>query len=298
EQGSERRTVLTAPSTGNAAYDNTARIYSSTVLDNQYFGVRSKPLVKDVIEGETYTLSFKTTNHASSYTDMRYTYLMRETSGNNQGVLNLKTTETTRADGILAYHHTVTFKANFSGKASIMIATRSTSDAAAQFHLYEPMFVQGKIVPQWTSSPNDQIQDFYNTEIKSNYSTTKQIKELLGSYVTSTEMKGNLDKIATYASSYSVGKGSAEFLREANGSLFDDAYSYEITAHTPSVSNSLVVAVLNSKGKGKGWDMETLEEKGTTGSHPRIYFSGSSPAITKWTTTTKSEVQVIYTKYA
>src|SRR5699024_4868244 len=39
-------------------------------------------------------------------------------------------------------------------------------------------------------------------------------------------------------------------------------------------------------------------EKGTTGSHPRIYFSGSSPAITKWTTTTKSEVQVIYTKYA
>src|SRR5699024_181674 len=49
---------------------------------------------------------------------------------------------------------------------------------------------------------------------------------------------------------------------------------------------------------GKGWDMETLEEKGTTGSHPRIYFSGSYPAITKWTTTAKSEVQVIYTKYA
>src|SRR5699024_11557976 len=138
----------------------------------------------------------------------------------------------------LAYHHTVTFKANFSGKASIMIATISTSDVAAQFHLYEPMFVQGKIVPQWTSSPNDQIQDFYNTEIKSNYSTTAQTKDLLGSYVTSTEMQGNLDKIATYASSYSVGQGSGTYLREANGSLFDDAYSYEITAHTPSVSNS------------------------------------------------------------
>src|SRR5699024_12626699 len=101
-------------------------------------------------------------------------------------------------------------------------------------------------------------------------------KDLLGSYVTSTEMKGNLDKIATYASSYSVGKGSGTYLREANGSLFDDAYSYEITAHTPSVSNSLVVAVLNSKGKGKGWDMETLEEKGTTGSHPRIYLDRKS----------------------
>src|SRR5699024_3084078 len=202
----------------NAAYDNTARIYSSTVLDNQYFGVRSKPLVKDVIEGETYTLSFKTTNHASSYTDMRYTYLMRETSGSNQNLSSdMKTTDTTRADGILAYHHIVTFQASFSGKASIMIATRSSSDIAAQFHLYEPMFVQGKVVPQWTSSPNDQIQDFYNTEIKSNYSTTTQTKELLGSYVTSTEMQGNLDKIATYSTSYLVGKGSAEFIREANG---------------------------------------------------------------------------------
>src|SRR5699024_412022 len=105
-----------------------------------------------------------------------------------------------------------------------------------------------KVVPQWTSSPNDQIQDFYNTEIKSNYSTTTQTKELLGNYVTSTEMQGNLDKIATYATSYNVGKGSAEFLREANGSVFDDAFSYEITAHTPSVSDSLVVVVLNSKG--------------------------------------------------
>src|SRR5699024_7598099 len=93
EQGTDRRVTLVAPNSGNAVYDNTARIYSPSVSAEQFFGVRSKPFVKEVIEGQTYTLSFKTTNHASSYTDMRYTYLMREASGNNQGALNLKTTE-------------------------------------------------------------------------------------------------------------------------------------------------------------------------------------------------------------
>lgn len=145
---------------------------------------------------------------------------------------------------------------------------------------------------------NSAVTDFYNTTIKSNYSTTTQTKELLGSYVTSTEMQGNLDKIATYANSYNVGYGSGELIREANGSVFDDAYSYEVTAHSVILDGSLLVAVLDSKGKGKGWNLEILEEKGTTGSHPRIYFSGDYPAITKWGTGTKSEVQVVYTKYA
>ena len=300
EQGTERRTALTAPSTGNAAYDNTARIYSSSVLAEQYFGVRSKPLVKDVIEGETYTLSFKTTNHASSYTDMRYTYLMREASGSNQGSLALKTTETTRADGVLAYHHTVTFKANFSGKASIMIATRSTSDVAAQFHLYEPMFVQGKVVPQWTSSPNDQIQDFYNTEIKAKYSTTTQTKELLGSYVTSTEMQGNLDKIATGYAEYDVSQTGWKSLKEANGSSFNDGFSYEVTVRRKTNDDTLFVGIFNSRGKGKGWDREILEQKGSTSWHPEVYNTagGDIRLRTYGSGSTKYAMEVVYTKYA
>ena len=300
EQGTERRTALTAPSTGNAAYDNTARIYSSSVLAEQYFGVRSKPLVKDVIEGQTYTLSFKTTNHASSYTDMRYTYLMREASGSNQGSLALKTTETTRADGVLAYHHTVTFKANFSGKASIMIATRSTSDVAAQFHLYEPMFVQGKVVPQWTSSPNDQIQDFYNTEIKAKYSTTTQTKELLGSYVTSTEMQGNLDKIATGYAEYDVSQTGWKSLKEANGSSFNDGFSYEVTVRRKTNDDTLFVGIFNSRGKGKGWDREILEQKGSTSWHPEVYNTagGDIRLRTYGSGSTKYAMEVVYTKYA
>lgn len=299
EQGSDRRVRLTAPSTGNAVYDATARVYSPSVLAEQFFGVRSKPFVKDVIEGQTYTLSFKTTNHASSYTDMRYTYLMREASGNNQGSLNLKTTEITRADGVLAYHHTVTFKANFSGKASIMIATRSTSDVAAQFHLYEPMFVQGKTVPQWTSSPNDQIQDFYNTEIKSNYSTTTQTKELLGSYVTSTEMQGNLDKVATGYGQYLVSNTEWKSLREAGGSAVSDTFSYEVTARRTTNSNTLFVAVFNSRGTGNGWDREILEQKGSTSWHPEVYnTAGGDIRVRLYGGSTAYEVEVVYTKYA
>ena len=301
EQGTERRTVLTAPSTGNAAYDNTARIYSPSVLAEQYFGVRSKPLVKDVIEGETYTLSFKTTNHASSYTDMRYTFLMREASGSNQGLTSkIKTTEITRADGVLAYHHIATFQADFSGKASIMIATRSTSDIAAQFHLYEPMFVQGKIVPQWTSSPNDQIQDFYNTEIKSNYSTTTQTKNLLGSYVTSTDMKGNLDKVASGYGEYAVSQTSWASLKEVNGSTFNDGFSYEVTARRTTNSDTLFVAIFNSRGKGNGWDRQILEQKGQTSWHPEVYNTagGDIRIRTYGSGDTKYGMEVVYTKYA
>lgn len=140
------------------------------------------------------------------------------------------------------------------------------------------------------------VNSFYNTEIKANYSTTAQTKELLGSYVTSTEMQGNLDKISSYHDTYEFDSGV--FLREPSGSQFDDAFSYEVTAHTPSLESSLAIVVLNSKGKGKGWDMTTLEEKGVTGRHPRIYFSSGKPAIKSWGDTTKNVVEVVYTKYA
>ena len=302
-QGSANLPQIIAPETGNSAYDNTTRVYVSGISVGDYFGVRSGDLTEDILEGETYSISFKTTNHASSDTGMTYTYLMNnDTSKPNQILWQRMTTEeTTRLDGVIAYHHKLTFKANFSGAAHLMIATRSTSDVASQFHFYDVILVRGSQIPAWSSSSQDAAKDAietYNTHIKSNYSTTTQTKELLGNYVTSTEMQGNLDKVATYASSYNVGNGSAEFLREPSGSLFDDAFSYEVTGHTSSIAGSLVVAILNSKGKGKGWDLEILEEKGTTGSHPRIYMSGSYPAVTKWTTAAKSEIQIIYTKYA
>lgn len=298
EQGADRRTVLTKPTSGTPAYQNTARIYSSTVLADQYFGVRSPRFPRDIVEGETYTLSFKTTNHASSHDDMRYTYLMREGhSGTNQGSFALKSTPIARPDGVSAILHTVTFKANFSGGAGIMIATRSNSNIAAQFHLYEPMLVQGSVIPQWSESPQDKV-EVLNTEIKSNYSTTTQTKALLGSYVTNTEMQGNLDKIATYVGEYTIVGHNSYNLKEANGSNFDDAFSYEVTARSQAIDDSLGVYILNSKGKGKGWELETLEEKGTTGKHPNLKLHNGLPVIGTKNSSTTDVVDVIYTKYA
>lgn len=299
EQGAERRTILTKPTSGTPAYQNTARIYSSSVEADQYFGVRSPRFPRDIIEGETYTLSFKTTNIASAYADMRYTYLMREGhSGTNQGSFNLKSTPITRPDGVSAILHTVTFKASFSGGAGIMIATRSSSNIAAQFHLYEPMLVQGSVVPQWSESPQDKV-EVLNTEIKSNYSTTTQTKELLGSYVTNTELQGNLDKVATGYGEYDVSQTEWASLREVSGSTFDDAFSYEVTARRATSDETLFVAVFNSRGRGKGWEREILERKGSTSWHPEVYnTAGGDIRIRTYGTPDKYKMQVVYTKYA
>src|SRR5699024_11645323 len=116
-----------------------------------YCVIRYKTQLKEVVEIETYSLSFKTTNHASSDTDMTYTYLINEAPGTiNQGSFKMNTVNTTRADGVLAYHHTITFQARFSGAASLLIGTRSTSDVGSQFHIYDLMFVKGTVVSEWS----------------------------------------------------------------------------------------------------------------------------------------------------
>ena len=302
-QGSANLPQIVAPETGNSAYDNTTRVYVSGISVGDYFGVRSGDLTEDILEGETYSISFKTTNHASSDTGMTYTYLMNnDTSKPNQILWQRMTTEeTTRLDGVIAYHHKLTFKANFSGVAHLMIATRSTSDVASQFHFYDVILVRGSQIPAWSASSQDAAKDAietYNTHIKSNYSTTKQTKELLGNYVTSTEMQGNLDKIATYAGEYTVVGHNFYNLKEANGSNFDDAFSYEVTARSQALSDSLGVYILNSQGKGKGWELETLEEKGTTGKHPSVKLHNGIPVIGTKNSSTTDVVDVIYTKYA
>ena len=303
-QGSANLPQIIAPETGNSAYDNTTRVYVSGISVGDYFGVRSGDLTEDILEGETYSISFKTTNHASSDTGMTYTYLMNnDTSKPNQILWQRMTTEeTTRLDGVIAYHHKLTFKANFSGAAHLMIATRSTSDVASQFHFYDVILVRGSQIPAWSASSQDAAKDAietYNTHIKSNYSTTTQTKELLGNYVTSTEMQGNLDKIATGYGKYLVSNTQWKSLKEAGGSAVSDTFSYEVTARRTSNSNTLFVAVFNSRGTGKGWDREILEQKGSTSWHPEIYnTSGGDIRVRLYGGSTAYEVEVVYTKYA
>lgn len=146
---------------------------------------------------------------------------------------------------------------------------------------------------------NTAITNFYNTEIKSNYSTTAQTKDLLGSYVTSTEMQGNLDKVATGYGKYLVSNTVWKSLREAGGSLVSDTFSYEVTARRTTNSDTLFVAVFNSRGTGNGWDREILERKGSTSWHPEIYnTAGGDIRIRLYGGSTAYEVEVVYTKYA
>src|SRR5699024_11705597 len=113
---------------------------------------------------------------------MTYTYLINEAPGTiNQGSFKMNTVNTTRADGVLAYHHTITYQARFSGAACLLIGTRSTSDVGSQFHIYDLMFVKGTVVPEWSSSPMDSVEDLHNNGIKRDYSTTEQTKDLISS---------------------------------------------------------------------------------------------------------------------
>src|SRR5699024_6464867 len=203
-----------------------------------------------------------------------------------------------------------TFTANWSSrKAYLLIGTNKKAgypnSTSYWFRFKEIQLEKGNKATDYKLSQKDQedkldgaIDDFYNTEIKSNYSTTTQTKELLGNYVTSTEMQGNLDKIATYAGEYTVVGYNSYNLKEANGSDFDDAFSYEVTARSQAIDDSLGVYVLNSKGKGKGWELETLEEKGTTGKHPSLKLHNGLPVIGTKNSSTTDVVDVIYTKYA
>ena len=304
-QGSANLPQIIAPETGNSAYDNTTRVYVSGISVGDYFGVRSGDLTEDILEGETYSISFKTTNHASSDTGMTYTYLMNnDTSKPNQILWQRMTTEeTTRLDGVIAYHHKLTFKANFSGAAHLMIATRSTSDVASQFHFYDVILVRGSQIPAWSASSQDAAKDAietYNTHITSNYSTTEQTKNLLGSYVTSTDMKGNLDKVASGYGEYAVSRTSWASLKEVNGSTFNDGFSYEVTARRTTNSDTLFVAIFNSRGKGNGWDRQILEQKGQTSWHPEVYNTagGDIRIRTYGSGDTKYGMEVVYTKYA
>lgn len=271
----------------------------------------------DIEQGQEYTLTLRG-DHSSTVEPFSYVYIMRDdnlenpdstTSGNNQGVSRALVDRVNVETGY-GSRYKFTFTANWSSrKAYLLIGTNKKAgypnSTSYWFRFKEIQLEKGNKATDYKLSQKDQedkldgaIDDFYNTEIKSNYSTTTQTKELLGSYVTSTEMQGNLDKIATYAGEYTIVGYNYYRLKEANGSDFDDAFSYEVTARSQALNDSLGVYILNSKGKGNGWELETLEEKGTTGKHPNLKLHNGLPVIGTKNSSTTEKVDVIYTKYA
>src|SRR5699024_6402916 len=74
---------------------------------------------------------------------------------------------------------------------------------------------------------------------------------------------------------------------------------YEVVAKTRYDGyDTLAVATFISKGKGKGFELTIIDQKGTTGAHPLFELVNNKPSIRLYSNmVTEYVVDVIYTKY-
>ena len=154
--------------------------------------------------------------------------------------------------------------------------------------------VKGNYNTEWSPSPVE-----YETTIEANNSFIEQNKNQILSSVSKSEVDATLSKIATYETSYDIKSRAIKPLLEYNGVEFNDNYSYEVVAKTRYDGyETLAVATYISKGKGKGFDLTIIDEKGTTGAHPLFGIANNKPNITLYSSmVTQYTVDVIYTKY-
>ena len=141
------------------------------------------------------------------------------------------------------------------------------------------------------------VNNFHENTIKSQYSTTEQTKSLISQSVNEIDLSGELSKVAQGYAEYEVNRTTYANLTEADGSLMNDAFSYEIAAQRTGDDSSLYAAVFSSLGKGNGWEKTELEVKGQTGSHPELYTAGGNIRLRTMGTSSMQGMEVIYTKY-
>ncbi|WP_204256793.1 hypothetical protein [Mammaliicoccus sciuri] len=140
----------------------------------------------------------------------------------------------------------------------------------------------------------------YATTIEANNSFIEQNKNQILSSVSKSEVEATLSKIATYEASYTVTPATQTInLAEYNSVAFSDNYSYEVVAKNNTLSSeNVAVATFISKGKGKGFELTEIDNKGSATNHPRFVLNNGKPAITLYGTTTSNQsVSIIYTKY-
>ena len=141
------------------------------------------------------------------------------------------------------------------------------------------------------------VNDFHENTIKSQYSTTEQTQDMISSSVNAIDLSGELSKVSQGYAEYNVSRTSYANLTEADGSLMDDAFSYEIAVQRKGDDSSLYAAVFSSLGKGKGWEKTELEVKGQTGTHPELYAEDGNIRLRTMGGTSTQDMEVIYTKY-
>lgn len=251
----------------------------------------------DWVVGETYTITIKgtpNTNHFfGAYVDDGYTALCNLTYNPNTNL----------------WYGTGVAKSSSRNKPKLLTIYDMPKDNNYRATIEWIKLERGNKATDWTPAPEDvqsQIDttnstlDSYKTTIESNNSFIEQNKNQILSSVSKSEVDATLSKIATYETSYTITSSNQTInLAEYNSIAFSDNYSYEVVAKNSTLSSeNVAVATFISKGKGKGFELTEIENKGTATNHPRFVLSNGKPSITLYGTTTSNQnVDVIYTKY-
>ncbi|WP_239704833.1 carbohydrate binding domain-containing protein [Mammaliicoccus sp. E-M24] len=177
-------------------------------------------------------------------------------------------------------------------EANIAIANKLSADATTAANNY----TNNQLAP---INKDINTLNSYKTTIEANKSFIEQNKNQILSSVSKSEVEATLSKVATYETSYDIKSKAIKPLLEYNGVEFNDNYSYEVVAKTRyNGYETLAVATYISKGKGKGFELTIIDEKGTTGAHPLFGIANNKPNITLYSSmATQYTVDVIYTKY-
>lgn len=185
----------------------------------------------------------------------------------------------------------------------------TTANNNTSVKIKNAMLVEGNKIGGYLPAPEEtQLQidatnnkvNSYTTTIEANSSFIEQNKNQILSSVSKSEVEATLAKIATYETSYTITSSKQTIdLAEYNSIAYNDNYSYEVVAKNNTLtSENVAVATFISKGKGKGFELTEIDNKGTATNHPRFVLNNGKPAIALYgTTSTNQSVSVIYTKY-
>ena len=128
---------------------------------NRYIAVLSPLLTENVVEGHEYTIQFKTAHRVNVNEKFSYVYLMNEDGTTNQATSDSQQTVieigANDYDGKQIQLHTITIKANFSGRARILIGTHTVGSGSARFYVKEPKIEKGKATA-YSQAPEDFLQ--------------------------------------------------------------------------------------------------------------------------------------------
>ncbi|MCM3619157.1 hypothetical protein M3936_16330 [Sutcliffiella horikoshii] len=116
-----------------------------------------------------------------------------------------------------------------------------------------------------------------------------------------TRIEGKVDSIGRWTSTYRVNAENPLPLLESNGTLFNDEYTYQVTARvfgTGTNTNAIAIFKSNRAGtSGSGWTLEVLYQIGTSSNHPQFFINEDGrPSIKLYSHASFYQVEVTHEK--